>query len=68
MILPVVLYRCKTWCLILREERRLRVFEISVPRKVFGLRMGEVTGNCEQLHNVELCDTLDPTHIIRVIK
>jgi len=25
--LPVVLYRCETWSLTLREERRLRVFE-----------------------------------------
>jgi len=27
IILPVVLYGCETWLLILREERRLRVFE-----------------------------------------
>jgi hypothetical protein len=27
IILPVVLYGCETWSLILREERRLRVFE-----------------------------------------
>jgi len=27
IILPVVLYGCQTWSLILREERRLRVFE-----------------------------------------
>jgi hypothetical protein len=26
-ILPVVLYGCETWSLVLREERRLRVFE-----------------------------------------
>ena len=29
IILPVVLYGCKTWSLTLREERRLRVFEIG---------------------------------------
>ena len=27
IILPVVLYRCETWSLTLREERKLRVFE-----------------------------------------
>jgi hypothetical protein len=29
-ILPVVLYGCETWSLILREEHRLRVFEKRV--------------------------------------
>jgi hypothetical protein len=36
IILPVVLYRCENWSLILREERRLRVFENRVLRRVFG--------------------------------
>jgi len=36
IILPVVLYVCETWSLTLREERRLRVFENRVLRKVFG--------------------------------
>jgi hypothetical protein len=36
MILPVVLYGCETWSLILREEHRLRVFENRVLRRVFG--------------------------------
>jgi hypothetical protein len=36
IILPVVLYGCKTWSLTLREERRLRVFEKRVLRIVFG--------------------------------
>jgi len=31
IILPVVLYGCETWSLILREERRLRVL-----RRIFG--------------------------------
>jgi len=29
IILPVVLYGCKTWSLTVREEHRLRVFEIG---------------------------------------
>jgi hypothetical protein len=43
IILPVVLYGCETWSLALREERRLRVFENRVLRRVFGPKMGEVT-------------------------
>jgi hypothetical protein len=45
IILPVVLYGCKTWDLTLREEHRLRVFEIRVLRRIFGQRRGEVTGD-----------------------
>jgi hypothetical protein len=41
VILPVVLYGCKTWFLILREEHRLRVFENSVLRKIFGPKREE---------------------------
>jgi hypothetical protein len=47
VILPVVLYGCETWSLILREECRLRVFENRVLRRVFGPRRDEVTGNEE---------------------
>jgi hypothetical protein len=36
IILPVVLYGYETWSLILREERRLRVFENRVLRRIFG--------------------------------
>jgi hypothetical protein len=34
IILPVVLYGCKTWSLILREERRPRVFGNRVLRRI----------------------------------
>ena len=44
IILPVVMYGCETWSLTLREERRLRVFENWVLRKVFGPKREEVTG------------------------
>jgi hypothetical protein len=36
IILPVVLYGCETWSLILREECRLRVFENKLLRRIFG--------------------------------
>jgi len=41
--LPVALCGCETWSVILREERRLRVFEYFVLRNVFGVKRGEVT-------------------------
>jgi len=44
IILPVVLYGCETWSLTLREERRLRLFENRVLRRVFGPKRDEVTG------------------------
>jgi hypothetical protein len=36
IILPVVLYGCETWSLILREECRLRVFKNRMLRRIFG--------------------------------
>ena len=50
-ILPVVLYDCETWSLTLREERRLRVFENKVLRRIFGPRRDEVTRDWRRLHN-----------------
>jgi len=37
IILPVVLYECETWSLTWREERKLRVYENMVLRRIFGL-------------------------------
>jgi len=66
--LPVVVYACETWSLILREERRLRVFENRVLRRIFGPKRVEVTGKRRKLHNEQLND-LDSSHnIVRVIK
>ena len=56
LILPVVLYGCETWSLTLREERRTRVFENRVLRRVFGPKRDEVTGEWRKLHNEELSD------------
>jgi hypothetical protein len=38
----------------LREERRLRVFENRVLRRVFGPKGDEVTGEWRKLHNEAL--------------
>jgi hypothetical protein len=53
VILPIVLYGYETWSLTLREERRLRVFENRVLRKMFGPKMDE-DGSWRKLHNDEL--------------
>ena len=68
IILPVVLYGCETWSLTLREERRLRVFENRVLRRVFGPKRDEVTGEWRKLHNEELSDLDSLPNIVRVVK
>ena len=65
--LPVVLYGCETWSVILREERRLRVFENGVLR-IFGPRRDGVTREWRKLHNEELNDLHSSPNIVRVIK
>jgi hypothetical protein len=63
-----VLYGCETWSPTLREERRLRVFEDRVLRRVFGPKRGEVTGDWRKLHNKELNDLYSSPNIVRVIE
>jgi hypothetical protein len=54
IILPVVLYGCGTWSLILREGPRLGVFEIMVLRRISRPKRDEmkeygencITGSC----------------------
>jgi len=52
----------------LREERKLRVFEDTVLRSIFGPRKDEVTGKWRRLHNEELNDLYSSPNIVRVIK
>jgi len=68
IIFPVDFYWCETWSLILREERKLRVFENMVLRRIFGPRRDEVTGEWRRLHNEELNDLYPSPNIVRVIK
>ena len=68
IVLPVVLYGCENWSLTLREERKLRVFENMVLRRIFGPRRDEVTGEWRRLHNEELNDLYSSPNIVRVIK
>ena len=68
IILPVVLYGCEAWSLTLREERKLRVFENMVLRRIFGPRKDKVTGEWRRPHNEELSDLYSSPNIVRVIK
>jgi hypothetical protein len=54
------MYGCETWSQTLREEYRLRVFENTVLRRIFGLKRDEVMGDWrklpnEELHNLSAC-------------
>jgi len=68
IILLFVLYGCETWSLTLRKERRLRVFENRVLRRIFGPKRGEVTGVWRKLHNEEFKDLYCSPNIVQVIK
>ena len=59
---------CETWLLTLREERRLRVFENRVLRRIFGPKRDEVTGEWRKLHNEGLNNLYSSPNIVRVIK
>jgi hypothetical protein len=52
----------------LREERRLRVFENSVLRGIFGCKRAEVTEEWRKLDNVELNNLQISLTNVRVIK
>jgi len=52
----------------MREERRLRVFENMVLRRIFGPKRDEVTREWRELHNGELNDLYCSPNIVRVIK
>ena len=68
IILLLVLYGCETWSLTMREERKLRVFDKMVLRRIFGPRRDEVTGDWRRLHNKQLNDLYFSPNIVRVIK
>jgi hypothetical protein len=52
----------------LREERRLRVFQNRVLRRVFGTKRDEMTGEWGKLHNEELNGLYSLQSIVRVVK
>ena len=68
IILPVVLYGFETWSLTLREERRLRVFENRMLRRIFGPKMDEVTREWRRIHEEELYAVYSSPNIIQMVK
>ena len=68
IILPVILYGFETWSLTLREERRLRLFENRVLRRIFWPMRDEVTGEWRELHNERFNGLASSPNIVRMIK
>jgi hypothetical protein len=68
IILLVVLYKCETWSLTLREEHKLRVFENRVLKRIFGPKWDEVMGEWRKMHSGELHNLYSSPDIIRQIK
>jgi len=62
------LYGRETWSLTLTEERRLRMFQSGMLRKLYGPNRDEVTGEWRKLHNEELNDLYSSPNIVRAKK
>jgi hypothetical protein len=52
----------------LKEERRRRMFEDRVLRRIFGRKRDEVTGEWRKLHNEEMNGLYYLPNNVRVIK
>ena len=62
-----VFYECETLSLILREERRLKVFENRVLKRILESKRVKIEGKWRKLNRVELV-ICTPQNIVRVIK
>ena len=67
IILPLVLNGCEAWSIILKEERRLRVFDYRTPRQIFGPKR-DANGEWRRLPNEELHNLYRTPNIVRMIK
>jgi hypothetical protein len=67
-ILPVVLYGCETWSLIVRKKHELRVFENRVLRRIFGPKRDGMMVGWRELRNKELHNLYSSPSIIRIVK
>jgi hypothetical protein len=64
----VVLYGCEAWFLTIKEEHRLKVFENSVLKKIFGPKWDEIIGGWRKFHDEELGNLYCSRNIIRIIQ
>jgi hypothetical protein len=51
IILPVVLYGCEIWSLILSPKHKLKIFENRVLGRIFGPKRDEIIAGWRKLHN-----------------
>jgi len=72
MIINIYWSSCKVLILFLSDfnetERKLRVFENMVLRRIYGPRRDKVRGEWRRLHNEELNDLYSSLNIVQVIK
>jgi len=64
----LALYGCETWSLRVREERRLRLFEHRVLRRIFGPKRDVGTREWRTLRNEQLNDVYCTPNIFRMVK
>jgi hypothetical protein len=62
------LYGFETWSLTLRDERKTRVLENRVLRRISGPTKDTVIRECKKLRNEELTDLYSSPNIIWMIK
>ena len=58
---------CKEWSLTLREERKLRVFENRILRRIFGTKR-DANGKWRRLHNENFHSLYRSPNEVRAIK
>ena len=68
ILLSFVVYGCETWSLILTDQRRLRVFENRVLRRILGPTWDEVKSEWKKLYNEKLNDLYCSPNVIWVNK
>jgi hypothetical protein len=66
-VLPVVLYGCETWSLVLREKHSLRVLDSRVLSNILGSLRDKLTCNQRKCYNEMLLDWYLSPDIILVI-
>jgi hypothetical protein len=65
IILSDVLCGSANWSLTLKEERRLRVSENRVLRRIFTPKKDEVTKDWRKLYNEDLNDLYSSPNVVR---